>query len=968
VTSSAWAAEACGRLAASDPSTYKLACIVSLAARIEHELVRHMRLRFLGYSYVATEARLWFSRLVEARSSEGISLFAVAASELRRQLRKLSIAQQVRDELRQVHASAPPLVQLEEEITWMALNDGSEDAINRRLSPVLEAMARESSRSRDLAAWAVGFLRRLPEKARGATASRVLALGASAHLDTPIELLPGDGTDLVEAAASMFPANVPEVGLVFLGPVASELIVREAKPDETARLTVPRTNPRILEVDTGTDRRVVTFAAGGDARIPFGGPVVVRNVRGARWRLSGAPVPEVRADLRACALLDFGDTYVTAYLVARGILATCAHLRVQTQLEPPTGFATFFQEGGTIRVPVSRIAVSPDDDVALWSLAQDPTWIEPLKLAERRPPIGARLVAQAAGSSHPNRLSIPGIVDSWLSADTPGRGDLLIRLERLPPAVMGVSGAPLLLDGEVVGHVTAVETRDEDLVMMAQSAEHVRLLLQTGPIPRPVRSPEREGANTDYYDSEYPKVFHTCANCSVGSQIPKDRLVEGRPPFSVKDAECMAREASGTCTPHTPEPGLVDFDGLASEYEKIRESPSGPERTRAMTQFVNRVSALAKRFSPAALQAVYERGRDGHRVVALAWGMGVPSDLSVEPVATSLRTARSRFEQWTALRAAETAARVLPVLDVEAYVALVVERLDDPKDWIHERDDTSRLKVARRVVSAFCKSLGIPVSQVDAVRAWIWAGPGHRQGEKRSLVVFGSDYSGRWAPFSRELGGRLAAHGWRVITGRGQDVGTEVAEGYSRVQAHGIEVFTDKGAAAESLENVRIFPSIDEARSAMVQEAECAIVVAGASGTISEYLLARGRSLPVVAVSFTGGTAREVASEANSLLVAAGVPQWIQELLAQGADPALAAECVVRIANLTTPAAGHGTTPSEAKAPAVKAAEKAASAPSRSAGSGTASWAYKSKASSKSSKAKSGRKAGAKSAKRAKKK
>ncbi len=55
-----------------------------------------------------------------------------------------------------------------------------------------------------------------------------------------------------------------------------------------------------------------------------------------------------------------------------------------------------------------------------------------------------------------------------------------------------------------------------------------------------------------YYNSDDDSIFHTCANCSTGAQIPKAKVVQGRPAGADKCDDCRVNETDGTCTPGTP--------------------------------------------------------------------------------------------------------------------------------------------------------------------------------------------------------------------------------------------------------------------------------------------------------------------------------------------------------------------------------------------------------------------------------
>jgi uncharacterized protein (TIGR00725 family) len=343
------------------------------------------------------------------------------------------------------------------------------------------------------------------------------------------------------------------------------------------------------------------------------------------------------------------------------------------------------------------------------------------------------------------------------------------------------------------------------------------------------------------------------------------------------------------------------LEPFAEEYDAIRhESPSGSERTALMTRLVGRISKSGTTLPPAFLSDFYKRPGDGHRVVALACCAGSPDNFPLDLIATSLREPRSRFEQWTALAAVEAVVSRVPVLDAESYVALVLERLDEPADWINEAHDLSRSKVAHRIVSTFAKAVGFPSTRGgDAVREWIDGASARHRGQGRCVAVFGSDASGRSAALCRELGARLAVHGWRVVTGRGDNVGTAIADGYQTAgRPAGLAIFTTGRKTTDHVLATRTFKHLSEARQAMVSEAHCAIVIGGKAGTVEELQLALDAGLPVLAIAHTGGAADKVAPNTNHLLAGRGVPRWWTELLENGAKLPLAAEQIVRVANM----------------------------------------------------------------------
>src|SRR5215213_9103871 len=64
-----------------NPDSVRLGELVSLAARIEPELLRAVRLELTPFD-AAAEADLWFSPLIETRTADWIALAPAAAREL----------------------------------------------------------------------------------------------------------------------------------------------------------------------------------------------------------------------------------------------------------------------------------------------------------------------------------------------------------------------------------------------------------------------------------------------------------------------------------------------------------------------------------------------------------------------------------------------------------------------------------------------------------------------------------------------------------------------------------------------------------------------------------------------------------------------------------------------------------------------------------------------------------------------
>jgi hypothetical protein len=191
---------------ASNPAAGRLAQLVSLAVRVEPALLRRMRQVLVPGADAGAEADVWFSELVEARSAAYMLLQPGVANLLRSELAKdWPLLDRAWGVTHEVHATVAPAIQLEEEITWLALK-GDLGGVERRLETVVAAL-REPGRT-GLAIWAASALPRLPETAQKSTAAWMLALNATALLDSGAILSGDPPSGLVEAATSTLPTNL----------------------------------------------------------------------------------------------------------------------------------------------------------------------------------------------------------------------------------------------------------------------------------------------------------------------------------------------------------------------------------------------------------------------------------------------------------------------------------------------------------------------------------------------------------------------------------------------------------------------------------------------------------------------------------------------------------------------------------------------------------------------------------------
>src|SRR5262249_46500042 len=105
------------------PDAVHLARAVSLAVRVEPELLRKIRLEIFPGMEAGAEADLWFSPLVDAQSPLTMVLFPEVQEILREQLAmNKDLLDRSRQIIQEIHCNAPPAIRLEEEIISLSLS------------------------------------------------------------------------------------------------------------------------------------------------------------------------------------------------------------------------------------------------------------------------------------------------------------------------------------------------------------------------------------------------------------------------------------------------------------------------------------------------------------------------------------------------------------------------------------------------------------------------------------------------------------------------------------------------------------------------------------------------------------------------------------------------------------------------------------------------------------------------------
>ena len=175
-----------------------LATALSVAVRIEPELIRAVRLGVFPNYGVAVEADLWFSDLVRSRGSHGIVFDEDVRHRLQGRLSKLLSRTSPSDPIHRVgaiiariHDHLSPALLIEEKATWHAIR-GEMSAVEEALRPALRAVALE--RRQGVVQWFTAARNRLPDSARTSVTAWKIAQVSQQQAVREKEDLPGIGS------------------------------------------------------------------------------------------------------------------------------------------------------------------------------------------------------------------------------------------------------------------------------------------------------------------------------------------------------------------------------------------------------------------------------------------------------------------------------------------------------------------------------------------------------------------------------------------------------------------------------------------------------------------------------------------------------------------------------------------------------------------------------------------------------
>jgi tetratricopeptide (TPR) repeat protein len=273
-----------------------LASALSVAVRVEPELIRAVRLALFPRLGVETESELWFSELVRPQGPTGLVIDTAERHRLQHRLQR-RLRQEPEDApmrslwriIRRVHADLSPALRLEEHVTWLAVTDSSR-AIDDALAPAFKAITQQN-RDGVLQWWASAW-DRLPQAVRDSSMGWQLAQIARPRFPARrfpygVEHAPLPARRLGDLARAL------DDVLITVRRDGGELQIdgRPAHPDAhldvppgTYVLPVPDTAPRVLTLLAGGTRERdedLSVPPAWQISVYVGpGPVRLRNARG----------------------------------------------------------------------------------------------------------------------------------------------------------------------------------------------------------------------------------------------------------------------------------------------------------------------------------------------------------------------------------------------------------------------------------------------------------------------------------------------------------------------------------------------------------------------------------------------------------------------------------------------------------------------------------------------------------------
>ncbi len=274
----------------------ELATHLSLAVRVEVELIRAMRLAAMPDDDAGVEADLWFSSLVQTRDVSGLVFIPEVRQQLLMELsgrpEDLETALAV---IEKAHGMLDEVVLLEERATYYGLRGDAES--RRRMQLQIGSVVRELVEGRDdpgLLSWVARMMPRLPESARMSEAAVSLRQAASDRLGgfkvAGVPELP----DTVDKSVAWTPMQTVRVGIEVL----RKGVRLHCSPsrERIPAFEAPRTRPVAVEVGwpvpEGWKHIILTLETDGTPRFAEAplGLLRLRNITGGEVLLRPEPI------------------------------------------------------------------------------------------------------------------------------------------------------------------------------------------------------------------------------------------------------------------------------------------------------------------------------------------------------------------------------------------------------------------------------------------------------------------------------------------------------------------------------------------------------------------------------------------------------------------------------------------------------------------------------------------------------
>lgn len=234
-----------------NPAILELARHVSLATRIEPELIRTIRSQILPFIEAGAEADLWFSSLTQFRNMFAMFMYPEVVTYFRKQLASDPVElQHCWLVLQQFRQKAPQMLKLEEELVYLGLApEANRGMIEAKVGELLQAVLNEDdTENSSLVRWTLQAVRNFPEQLRDLEIVNQLTVAAMVRspdrqLSGP-QLLPK-----IEDYAWLLPKTMP-VTTIGIRLVASGIEFSDPPAKDSVHIIsqVPRTSPRIINV------------------------------------------------------------------------------------------------------------------------------------------------------------------------------------------------------------------------------------------------------------------------------------------------------------------------------------------------------------------------------------------------------------------------------------------------------------------------------------------------------------------------------------------------------------------------------------------------------------------------------------------------------------------------------------------------------------------------------------------------